>query len=129
MRTQGRGIQIGLKRIDLLFYADDLALVAASRADLQHQFQIMERWLQTCNLQINLTKTEYIVIGGNTGGGIITEQRERILPQKSVTYLGYQRTNDDTAVAHLQQRVTKAKLSALVTRSILKKLPDLPVIK
>ena len=73
MKTHGRGIQIGLRRIDLLFYADDLALIAASRADLQHQFQIMERWLQTCNLQINLAKTEYIVIGGNIGGGIITE--------------------------------------------------------
>ena len=34
MKTRGRGIQIGTRRVDLLFYADDLALIAASRADL-----------------------------------------------------------------------------------------------
>ena len=45
MKREGKGIQIGLRRIDILFYADDLALIASSRANLQRQLQTMEEWL------------------------------------------------------------------------------------
>ena len=55
---------------------------------------------------MNVNKTEYIVLGGKPGGGIITQNRERILPRKTATYLGYQRENDDTSVAHLKKRIT-----------------------
>ena len=45
LKTRGKGIIIGTRRIDALFYADDLALIAATRADLQKQLEIVEEWL------------------------------------------------------------------------------------
>ena len=50
MRQEGRRIQIGPRGIDLLFYADDLALLAPTRHALQQQLQITEEWLTECNL-------------------------------------------------------------------------------
>ena len=81
MRQQGNGIQIGLRRIDLLFYADDLALIAPTRHDLQKQLEIAEEWLNECKLEMNFNKSEYIVVGTQTrAGGLITQQRKRIIP-------------------------------------------------
>ena len=67
MKLQGQGIQIGTRRIDLLFYADDLALLAPTRHDLQRQLEITEEWLTECKLEMNLEKSEYIIIGDQRG--------------------------------------------------------------
>ena len=105
MKRQGKGITIGLRRIDVLFYADDLALIAATRAERQQQLQIMEDWLQECNLEMNVSKTEYVILNGKQGGGLITRNRERILPKQSATYLGYERENIDVSISHLKKRI------------------------
>ena len=42
MKNQGKGIKIGVIRVDALFYADDLALIAANRTDMQRQLEIVE---------------------------------------------------------------------------------------
>ena len=78
---------------------------------------------------MNVAKTEYIVIGNNTQGGLITGNGHRILPQKSATYLGYQRKNNDTTITHLQKRITQAKKAAFNTHTLLQRVPDLPVNK
>ena len=78
---------------------------------------------------MNVNKTEYIVLGEKPGGGLITQTRERILPKQTATYLGYQRENDDTSVAHLKKRISQANKAILKTRTILKRLPHLPVSK
>ena len=70
---------MGTRRIDALFYADDLALIASSRADLQRQLEITEEWLAECSMEMNVSKTEYLVIGDGIGGGLITQQGDRIL--------------------------------------------------
>ena len=129
MKTQGKGINIDARRIDLLFYADDLALIAATRADLQQQLQITEEWLRECKLEMNIAKTEYIVLGGKAGGGLITEHRARILPKATATYLGYERESDDAVASHLRKRITQANKALLRTRTILKRLPHLPIAK
>ena len=118
---------MGTRRIDALFYADDLALIASSRADLQRQLEITEEWLTECNMEMNVLKTEYLVLGDGTGGGLITKHGDRILPQQSATYLGYERRSNDTAIAHLKRRITQANKAQLNIRTILKRLPNLPI--
>ena len=129
MKRQGKGITIGLRRIDVLFYADDLALIAATRAELQQQLQIMEDWLQECNLEMNVSKTEYVILNGKQGGGLITRNRERILPKQSATYLGYERENIDVSISHLKKRIMQTNKALLGTRTTLKRLLHLPVNK
>ena len=129
MKRQGKGITIGLRRIDVLFYADDLALIAATRAELQQQLQTMEDWLQECNLEMNVSKTEYVILNGKQGGGLITRNRERILPKQSATYLGYERENTDVSISHLKKRIMQTNKALLGTRTTLKRLPHLPVNK
>ena len=78
---------------------------------------------------MNIAKTKYIIIGNNAQGGLITENGYRILPQQSATYLGYQRKNNDSTLAHLQKRITQARKAAFNTHTLLQRLPDLPVSK
>ena len=78
---------------------------------------------------MNVSKTEYIVLNGKQGGGLITRNRERILPKQSATYLGYERENDDVPISHLKKRITQTNKALLSTRTTLKRLPHLPVNK
>ena len=93
MHAEGKGVYIGNRRIDWLFYADDLALIAENAQDLQRQLRIMEKWILEWNLEVNVEKTEYIAIGGNGEGSIRTEQGKLIRAGKAINYLGYQRKN------------------------------------
>ena len=90
LRAEGQGITIGSRRIDALFYADDLALIASSRNALQKQLYLVEKWLQDCKMEMNADKTEYLVTG-EQGGALITSTGERIAPTTSANYLGYVR--------------------------------------
>ena len=78
---------------------------------------------------MNVDKTEYIVLGGKAGGGLITEHRARIMPKTTATYLGYERENSEASIAHLKKRITQANIATLRTRTILKRLPHLPIAK
>lgn len=73
MQAEGKGVWIGNRRIDCLFYADDLVLIAENEQALQQQLRIMESWAREWNLEVNVDKTEYMVIGGNGQGRITTE--------------------------------------------------------
>ena len=56
---------------------------------------------------MNVAKTEYLVIGKQSGG-LITQTGERLMPSAAINYLGYERRTDDTTIAHLKKRTEQA---------------------
>jgi len=49
------------------------------------------------------------------------------MPSAAINYLGYERRTDDTTIAHLKKRTTQANKASLNVRTILKRLPNLPI--
>ena len=45
--------------INILFYADDIVLLAKDEGDLQSLLTIVETWCQNWRLEVNLTKTNF----------------------------------------------------------------------
>lgn len=55
------GVQLGLLRLYLLLYADDLVLLSRSREGLQQQLQALEAFCGAKGMEVNLSKTEAVV--------------------------------------------------------------------
>ncbi len=58
LKSAGVGVKIGTNLISVLAYADDLALMAESEADLQKLLDILYDWCAKWRLAINIDKTK-----------------------------------------------------------------------
>ena len=96
---------------------------------MQRQLETVEQWLTECNLTMNTEKTEYIVVGGDAGGALITHEGTRIKPQSAATYLGFERKNEEGTISHLSKRASQANKAALAKSTLLKRLPHLRINK
>ena len=55
--------EILVKRVPVLMYADDLALVATSAKGLQSQLDILHAYADTWGLTVNIDKTKAVIFG------------------------------------------------------------------
>lgn len=62
-RLPQHGVQCGTKLVQLLLYADDLALLSATPDGLQQQLHVLSSFCEDKGLEVNLSKTEIVVFG------------------------------------------------------------------
>ena len=56
-----KGIDIGMLKLFLLLYADDIVLFANSATELQNSIYILETYCRRWRLTVNTTKTKVLV--------------------------------------------------------------------
>jgi len=62
-RVPGSGAQLGQQLVRLLLYADDLALLATSAAQLQSLLDALHDFCVEYDMEVNVAKTEIVVFG------------------------------------------------------------------
>jgi hypothetical protein len=124
-RIKGQeGISFNGIEINVLFYADDLILLADRKQDLQNLIKITEQWTADFDLTMNLDKCEYIILNEQQKGQSINLAGQLIQAAESTTYLGYTRSKKSSA-AHIENRLKKTKMSSFNLNSLFKRLPNL----
>lgn len=97
--------------IPLLMYADDMALICSSAAELVQFLQVMDDVCAECGLCINAAKTEVMSVDRKGKDPLPAEIQLRGGPVKQVAqfkYLGSLVTNDCTFQAEINARIAKA---------------------
>ena len=64
LHDSGYGVDAGGKLLHSLLYADDVVLVAHSQQELQGLIDVVDRFCQRWHMDINLKKSEVMVVGG-----------------------------------------------------------------
>jgi hypothetical protein len=62
-RVPGSGAQLGQQLVKLLLYADDLALLASTAAELQSLLDALHEFCVAYDMEVNVAKTEIVVFG------------------------------------------------------------------
>ena len=60
IKNLGLGIPIGNRKIPILFYADDIALLAENESDLQKLLNKLHEWCEKWQLQLNIKKSQIV---------------------------------------------------------------------
>ncbi|XP_039276148.1 uncharacterized protein LOC120349696 [Nilaparvata lugens] len=110
----GGGLLINGKRIRVLLYADDIALISDSPVGLQYMINNLERYCEMWNLKVNLDKSKIMVFrnGGKLAGcEKWTFKNEQIECVNRYKYLGVVLTPTLNFEAHLKEKSDKAKLA------------------
>ena len=85
------GIDIGILKLFLLLYADDIVLFGKTSEDLQHGLNILENYCNRWKLTVNTNKTKILVFrkGGQLPIGLkFTYQGSEIQIVNKLSYLG-----------------------------------------
>ena len=62
-RAPNSGVQVDQQLLQLLLYADDLALVASSATQLQRMLTALHEFCVEYDMEVNVAKTEIVVFG------------------------------------------------------------------
>ena len=98
------------KKIGILLYADDIVLLSSSTSEMQGLCSLVEKWLNSYKLNINLSKSE-IVAYGVKKKPVITIKGCVLQCSASYKYLGYIADKRLRGKAHLTERKEKMKMA------------------
>lgn len=107
-----RGIRMLGEKIDMVRYADDIALVAESEEELAEALHAMENVLIAYNMKINKSKTKVMVV--STDENKTTNIQLNGTPLNNVRtfpYLGSKITSDGRASQEIGYRLHQARLA------------------
>eukprot|EP00775_Hariotina_reticulata_P010235 gene10235-biopygen12166 len=62
-KLPGVGVELGGKILQMLLYADDLALLAATKHQLQHMLRVLADFCDEYDLEVNVSKCTVVVFG------------------------------------------------------------------
>lgn len=85
------GVEIGMMKLFLLLYADDIVIFANTEGDLQNGFDILSAYCNRWKLIVNVNKTKVMVFhrGGNINQNtVFNYDGKRIEIVNKFTYLG-----------------------------------------
>ena len=85
------GVDIGMLKLFLLLYADDIVLFSESEKGLQHGLNLLEKYCDKWKLQVNINKTKVMIF--RKGGGVrknvsFTYKKEKLEIVNNFKYLG-----------------------------------------
>lgn len=103
-RAQAGGIIIGRCKFHTLAYADDMALIAKTEAELKEMMRILERYLNNRDLELNVGKTKVMRVSSS---GRLSKvnwiwKGEKIEEVKTFKYLGYTFQSTGSYTTHLK---------------------------
>ncbi|KAI5715825.1 hypothetical protein M8J77_023140 [Diaphorina citri] len=106
------GIKVNGIKIDMIRYADDIALTAASEEELVEALQKMKNILKTeYNMNINKNKTKIMVVSRTEKKVRIELENIEIKQKKEFTYLGAKITQDGKCNREIVSRIQQAKIA------------------
>lgn len=100
-------------RVNHLLWADDLILIALNKESLEQLLQILSLYVDTWELEINISKTNIMVF--NTSGKILKESHGFVVgttvlePVKNYTYLGITFSLNGSFKVAISQLTSKAR--------------------
>lgn len=107
-RSEG-GVKIGNVLLQLLLYADDLAILAESKEQLQSMLDILNDFCKATCMTVNVTKSEVVVFNTKKSDAVFKYQGE-IMPVKDhFVYLGVRLDAKHVVGGVMELRVKKAR--------------------
>ena len=129
----GEGIQLGDVSIPALFFADDIALFAASEEALQRKLDLVYKFMTERGLEINFRKTKIMRVGPGSNvervwgvRGLVEEAMHTVEETKAYRYLGIL---FGSARRFLQHRKKKLEMLPRAIGLLKDKTRDTPVRK
>ena len=113
------GIKINGDEINMLRFADDIAIIAENQDDLQRSINAMDQALQEYNMNINKTKTKILVCGREKLNAVVTMRGQKLEQVDSFTYLGSTITWDGRSTTDIKRRIAQAKKAFMMKRQLL----------
>jgi Reverse transcriptase (RNA-dependent DNA polymerase) len=105
-RSPGMGIRMGVLLAIVLFFADDLLIVAKSPTELQHFLNLLQSFCADIKLTVNITKTVGMVFnGGKKTTPVVYYNGQQLQFVEQVKYLG--------AIFHAKQGVKASRKNLL----------------
>ncbi|KAI5738724.1 hypothetical protein M8J77_010460 [Diaphorina citri] len=106
------GIKVHGQKIDMIRYADDIALTAASEEELTEALEKMKNILnKDFNMKINKSKTKIMVVSLNERITNVQLENENLKQIKEFTYLGGKITQDGRCKREIESRIQQAKIA------------------
>jgi len=107
------GVLIGNIRLKILLYADDIVIITDHPLSLQYNINIIERYCERWNLELNLQKSKIMVF--RKGGRLSAREKwhfrgEEIEIVNRYKYLGVILTPRLSFIPHLESRISNAKI-------------------
>lgn len=113
-----------------LEHADDLVLMLTSRAALQAKIIAVQRWCVTNAMQLNATKSAYLVFGGKSSADTagVEVARQPVPPSAEYTYVGVSLNSGRYLIGnHMQKQTTKTRgLARLILKTVRRMTGDAP---
>lgn len=104
------GVRVHGEKIDMIRFADDIALIAESKEDLEELLGTIQRILnRNYNMKINKTKTKTMVVSRRNTKVSITLENVKISNVDSFTYLGSRMTAGNKDTSDIKSRIHLAK--------------------
>ena len=111
-RLPGIGVKLGSVILQLLFYADDLALLAESKKDLQAMLEVLHDFCKATGMTVNVKKSEVVVYNSDhtRSKDPTFSYSDQAMPLKEeFVYLGVSLHSTAIVTNILDKRVTKAR--------------------
>lgn len=102
-----------------LCFADDQIVLAQDYEDLQYMSKKLIEEYKHWGLEVNLSKTEYMCVGGTQQDLILEEQHQIIKHCNKYKYLGMTITQDGTTEQAIQERNTQGRRAISLLNNIL----------
>ncbi|KAI5728729.1 hypothetical protein M8J77_020289 [Diaphorina citri] len=112
------GIVLNGLRVQMLRFADDIAVIAPDEYNLKRVLENMNEILEDYKMKINMSKTEILVCTKDPETVNIVVNNEHIKQIKSFKYLGSIITEDGKSNQDINQRIAQAKAAFMKKRSL-----------
>jgi len=109
------GIKIGKGQLNILAYADDIALIGKNEIEMRKLFVEMENIARKFGLHINQEKTKYIIVDRKNSLkknkiGHLKIKNYKFERVENFKYLGLILSEDNNNQIHLQERIKNANI-------------------
>jgi methyl coenzyme M reductase subunit D len=114
-----KGIKVNGEEINILCFADDIAIVAGSEDDLRNSLNTIEKVFHEYNMKINKKKTKVPMCRRKKTVADIHLKGERLERLESFTFLGITITWDGRSTSDIKRRIVQAKTAFMAKRALL----------
>lgn len=111
------GMQIGESTLDVLLFADDLVIMAEDEQDMNYMFRKLKQEFDLWGLQINVSKTKYMVTGEH--GKDLCIGNDKIQLCDDFKYLGFTVSKEGTSNKDINNKINQGKRVINMLNSIL----------
>jgi len=120
------GIRIGKEQLNVLAYADDIALIVKKEIEIRKLFVEMENIARKFGLQISQVKTKYMIVERKNSLkknkiGHLKIKNYKFEGVENFKYLGVVLTEDNNNQIDLQERIKNANKIYFMLRIFFKK--------